>query len=154
LVANDYGQFDGLIGVLTTALGQTGLEHLRQRMIDLSNRPVAKPADKDRVKIGWSSEGPIYADEMAERSCISTVRHALQDIADAMGDADAFIEQFDEQARKVPKIAATMTGTGRTSNGRTRASMFSTRWAAPAMPKTLAGSASSARYRRAISGPT
>jgi hypothetical protein len=52
LVANDYGQFDGLIGVLTTALGQTGLEHLRQRMIDLSNRPVAKSADKDRVKIG------------------------------------------------------------------------------------------------------
>ena len=85
LVANDYGQFDGLIGVLTTALGQTGLEHLRQRMNDLSNRPVAKPADKDRVKIGWSSAGPIYADEMAERSRISTVRHALQDIADAMG---------------------------------------------------------------------
>jgi Family of unknown function (DUF6880) len=109
LVANDYGQFDGQIGVLTTALGQTGLEHLRQPMIDLSNRPVAKPADKVRVKIGWSSAGPIYAEEMAERSRISTVRHALQDIADAMGDADAFIEQFDEQARKVPKIAATMT---------------------------------------------
>lgn len=106
LVANDYGQFDGLIGVLTTALGQTGLEHLRQRMIDLSNQPVAKPADKYRVKLGWSSAGPIYADEMAERSRISTVRHALQDIADAMGDVDAFIEQFDEQARKVPKIAA------------------------------------------------
>ena len=52
LVASDYGQFDGLIGVLTTVLGQTGLEHLRQQMIDLSNRPVAKPADKDRVKIG------------------------------------------------------------------------------------------------------
>lgn len=82
LVANDYGQFDGLIGVLTTALGQTGLEHLRQRMIDLSTRPVAKPAAKDRVTIGWSSSGPIYADEMAERSRISTVRRALQDIAE------------------------------------------------------------------------
>jgi hypothetical protein len=43
---------------------------------------------------------------MAERSRISTVRQALQDIADALGDVDAFIEQFDEQARKVPKIAA------------------------------------------------
>jgi Family of unknown function (DUF6880) len=106
LVANDYGQFDGLIGVLTTALGQTGLEHLRQRMIGLSNRPVARLADKGRVQIGWSSAGPIYADEMAERSRISTVRRALQDIADAMGDVDAFIEQFDEQTRKVPKIAA------------------------------------------------
>ena len=75
-------------------------------MIDLSNRPVAKSADKDRVKIGWSSAGPIYADEMAERSRISTARRVLQDIAEAMGDVDAFIEQFDEQARKVPKIAA------------------------------------------------
>jgi Family of unknown function (DUF6880) len=106
LVANDYGQFDGLIGVLTTALGQTGLEHLRQRMIDLSNRPVAKPADEDRMKVGWSSAGPIYADEMSERTRISTVRQALQDIADALGDVDAFIAQFDERVRKVPKIAA------------------------------------------------
>jgi hypothetical protein len=106
LVANDYGQFDGLIGVLTTALGQTGLEHLRRRMFDLSNRPVAELANKDRVEIGRSSAGPIYADEMAERSRISTVRHALRDIADAMGDLDAFIEQCDEQARKGPKIAA------------------------------------------------
>lgn len=106
LIANHYGQFDGLVDVLATALGQTGLERLKQRMIDLSNRPVAKPAEKDRVKIGWSSSGPIYADEMAERSRISTVRHALQDIADAMGDVDAFIEQYDGQTRKVPKIAA------------------------------------------------
>ena len=36
--------------------------------------------------------GPIYSDEMAERCRISTVRHALQDMADAMGDVDPFIE--------------------------------------------------------------
>jgi hypothetical protein len=57
------------------------------------------------VKIGCSSKGPIYADEMAERSRISTVRRALQDIADATGDIDAFIEQYDERTRKVPKVA-------------------------------------------------
>jgi hypothetical protein len=106
LITNDYGQFDGLIEVLAPALGQTGLERLKQRMIDLSNRPVAKPAEKDRVKIGWSSRGPIYADEMAERSRISTVRRALQDIADATGDIDAFIEQYDERTRRLPKVAA------------------------------------------------
>jgi hypothetical protein len=39
LIANDYGQFDQLIAVLAPALGQTGLEHLKQRMVDLSNRP-------------------------------------------------------------------------------------------------------------------
>ncbi len=106
LIANDYGQFDALIRVLAPALGQAGLEHLKQRMIDLSNQPVTKLAEKDRVKIGWSSSGPIYADEMAERSRISTVRLALTAIADALGDVDAFIEQYKEETRKVPKIAA------------------------------------------------
>jgi hypothetical protein len=106
LIVNDYGQFDELIRVVAPALGQAGLEHLKQRMVDLSNRPVTKPAEMDRVEIGWSSSGPIYADEMAERSRVSTVRLALTEIADALGDVDAFIEQHEEEARKVPKIAA------------------------------------------------
>jgi hypothetical protein len=106
LIVNGYGQFDKLVPVLAPALGQAGLEHLKQRMIDLSNRPVKKPAEKDRTKIGWSSSGPIYEDEMAERSRVSTVRRALKDIADALGDVDAFIEQYEEETRKVPKIAA------------------------------------------------
>jgi hypothetical protein len=106
LIVNGYGQFDELIRVLAPALGQAGLEHLKQRMSALSNRPVTKPAEKDRLKIGWSSSGPIYADEMAERSRVSTVRLALTEIADALGDVDAFIEQYEEETRKVPKIAA------------------------------------------------
>ncbi len=106
LVANDYGQFDRLISVLAPALGQAGLEHLKWRMIDLSNRPVQRPAEKGRIKIGWSSSGPIYADDIAERSRVSTVKLALQDIADAQGDVDAFIGQYNEETRKVPKIAA------------------------------------------------
>lgn len=106
LTGNDYGQFDDLIQVLAPALEQPGLEHLKQRMVDLSNRPVNKPAERDRVTIGWSSAGPIYADEIEERSRISTVRLALSEIADAQGDVDAFIAQYDEDVRKVPKIAA------------------------------------------------
>jgi hypothetical protein len=106
LITNDYGQFDELIAVLAPALGPTGLEHLKQRMVDLSNRPVKEPAKKDRVEIGWSSAGPIYADEIAERSRVSTVRLALMDIADALGDVDAFIDQYAEETRKVPNIAA------------------------------------------------
>jgi hypothetical protein len=106
LIANDYDQFDELIRMLAPALGQTGLEHLKRRMIELSKRPVKKPAEKERVTIGWSSSGPIYADEIAERTRVSTVRLALTEIADALGDVDFFIEQYDEVARKVPKIAA------------------------------------------------
>jgi hypothetical protein len=106
LIVNDYGQFHELIRVLAPALGKAGLEHLKRRMIDLSNRPVTKPAEKDRVKIGWSSSGPIYADETAARSRVSTVRLTLTEIADALGDVDAFIEQHQEDTRKVPNIAA------------------------------------------------
>ena len=106
LKENDYGQYDGLIEALTPALGQEGLEHLKQRIIALSGEPVRRPPDKERQVIGWGSGGPIYADEMAERSRLSTVRLALKEIADAQGDVDAFIAQYDDQTRKVPKIAA------------------------------------------------
>jgi hypothetical protein len=106
LLANGYGQFDELIEVLAPALGHRGLEHLKRRMIELSNRPVRRPDEKDRVEVAWSSSGPVYAEEVAERSRLRTVRYALQEIADALGDVDAFIEQHDEKARGVPKIAA------------------------------------------------
>ena len=109
LLRNDYGQFDNLIQVVQTALGPVGLEHLKQRMIALSVEPVHKPPAEARQAIGWASSGPIYADDLAERSRISTVRLALQDIADAQGDVDAYIAQFEERVRKVPKIAAEIT---------------------------------------------
>ena len=106
LTQNDYGQFDKLIQVLQPVLGPTGLEHLKQRMIALSAKPVPRPATTDRKAVGWSSSGPIYADEIAERTRVNTVRWVLQEIADAMGDVDSFIAQYDEPVRKVPKIAA------------------------------------------------
>jgi hypothetical protein len=87
-------------------LGPLGLEHLKQRMVALSAHPVRKPAAKDRQAIGWSSGGAIYADEIAEHSRVSTVRLALREIADAQGDVDAFIAQYEEPVRKTPKIAA------------------------------------------------
>ena len=80
LVDNGYGQYDSLIHVLIPALGQKGLEHLKQRMIALSKEPG--------------------------RSRTSTSHLALTEIADAQGDVDAFIAQYDEQRRKVPNIAA------------------------------------------------
>ncbi len=106
LTNNGYGQFDGLIKILKPALGSVGLEHLKQRMIALSGEPVQKPAQKDRRVIGYGSTGTIYADEMEERARINAVRFALQDIADAQGDVDAFIAQYNEEVRKAPKIAA------------------------------------------------
>jgi hypothetical protein len=106
LIQNGYGQFNGLIQALQPALGAAGLEHLKQRMIALSAEPVWRPAAKDRKVIGWGSGGAVYADEIAESSRVSTVRRALQEIADAQGDVDSFIAQYDTKVRKVPTIAA------------------------------------------------
>jgi len=106
LVANDYGQYDGLIGIAAPALGEGGLEHLKRRMIALSKEPVQRPPAKERRAIAYGSGGPIYEDEIAERSRQSTVSLALKDIADAQGDVDAFIAQYDERTRRVPRIAA------------------------------------------------
>jgi hypothetical protein len=39
LTENDYGQYDRLITVLAPALGREGIEHLKKRMIELSNQP-------------------------------------------------------------------------------------------------------------------
>jgi hypothetical protein len=64
---------------------------------------------RERQVVGWGSGGGAYADEIAERSRISTVRLALQEIADAEGHVDAFIAQYDKLVRKVPKFAAEIT---------------------------------------------
>ena len=106
LSENNYSQYDYLISVLTPALGHAGLEHLKHRMIALSKEAVQKPSADDRQVIGWGSGGPIYAEEIFEISRVSTVRLALIEIADAQGDVDAFVEQYEEKTRRVPKIAA------------------------------------------------
>ncbi|MBV8456406.1 MAG: hypothetical protein JO122_07300 [Acetobacteraceae bacterium] len=106
LLQNDYGQFDGLIQSLQPALAHVGLEYLKQRMIALSAEPIRKPAANKREVVGWGPRGAIYADDIAERSRVSTIRLALQEIADAQGDVDSFIAQYEKPVRKVPKIAA------------------------------------------------
>jgi len=56
--------------------------------------------------IGWGTGGPLYADEIASRRREGTLRLALQEIADAQGDVDAFIAQQSEKAKTVPRVAA------------------------------------------------
>ncbi len=105
LTDNGFGQYDGLIADLAPALGEVGLAHLKERIAALSEHRVPTPPEQEREVVGWSSRAPIYADEVAELSREMIVRSALKDIADAQGDVDAFMSQYDEAARKVPKIA-------------------------------------------------
>lgn len=103
---NDYGQYDEIIGLMAPALGADGLAHLKDCVDALADAPAPNTSEDDRVAIGWSSSGPIYEAEFRDRARVMTVRSALMDIADAQGDVDAFIAQYDPQARRVPKIAA------------------------------------------------
>jgi hypothetical protein len=103
---NDYGQYDDLVRTLSPALGSAGLEQLKDRFLELSKAPLEKPKDKERRVIGWGVGGALYADEISARGRETTIRLALQEIADAQGDVDAFIAQQSEAAKTVPRVAA------------------------------------------------
>ena len=103
---NGYGQYDDLISRLAPALGPIGLGHLKARVEGLSKAPVPRLAERDRRVIGYGTGGPLYADEVVHSSRDITVQLALEEIADAQGDVDAFIAQKSVKARTVPAVAA------------------------------------------------
>lgn len=103
---NGCGQYDGLIAILTPALGAEGLAHLKVRIEALAATSVPVPPKGEWEAVGYVSGGATYAHQMEERARQSLARMALKDIADAMGDVDAFIAQYDPATRKVPKIDA------------------------------------------------
>ncbi len=74
---NGYGQYDNLISVLAPALGESGLAHLQQQLAAIGST------------VSYSSTSL-----------------ALQAIADARGDVEAYLAAFDAHARQRPAIAA------------------------------------------------
>lgn len=89
IVGNGYGQFDPILRDLAPALGPQGLAHLRQRLEALR----ARHTSNERAK--------THRDRI--------VRIAMLDIADALGDAEAYWAEYrdhDPEALTVPAIAA------------------------------------------------
>jgi hypothetical protein len=110
LPRNGYGQYDQLIEVLAPKLGNTGLKHLKKRVIDISKAKSKKPVDKKKPRTAFGSDSPDYEGNVQEQIRDSTIRIALMAIADAEGDADAFIAQYEPETRKAPTIAAEIAG--------------------------------------------
>ena len=108
IMNNNYGQYDNLIGILKPALGQQGLERLKQRVIEISNTSATQSANEDPAKNGSSNLGSISKDERDKRYWLGALSMALRDIADAQGDVDGYIAQYDEKTRKLPVIAASI----------------------------------------------
>ena len=92
LTQNAHGQFDGLIGALSPALGQDGLERLKQLMTEYSNTPALQLPEAHRRKIHWRHRGTDVEAETAERLRLQTARSALQDIYCARGQAENLIK--------------------------------------------------------------
>ena len=103
---NDYGQYDYLIRFTTPALGASGLNQLKERLLECAKVAPRIPMLKDRQVIGVGPGGALYADEIASHRCEGMIRLALQEIADAQGDVDGYIAQQSEKAKSMPGVAA------------------------------------------------
>ncbi len=106
LQSNNYGQYDELITILAPALHEEGLAHLQAEVEKLAATPVAPPPPGEWEVVAWGANGPTYAHDFEARHRRRMVEMALQDIADARGDVDAFIAQVPPDTRRVPAIAA------------------------------------------------
>ena len=99
-IANDHGQFDGLIALMASALGHEGLEVLKAKFTDLA-ATLPSVSGKGRVNEYGRHQHEREAQRQAAR-----VRHALMNIADAQGDADEYAAHFSPEERAMPAVAA------------------------------------------------
>lgn len=84
---NTHGQHDELVGIIAAPLGAPGLQRLRDLLT------------------AWADEWPAVP-EGAPDIRRSIVRRALRQVADALGDVDAYIAQHSERSRELPAVAA------------------------------------------------
>lgn len=101
-----YGVYDRLVPALAPALGPTGLAHLRERALAWQAEPAPTPPQAERKVIGWGSGGAMYADQIDASHRRHASARLLQEVADANGDVDGWIAQFDADRRRMPTIAA------------------------------------------------
>ncbi len=104
--ANDYAQFDGLIGEMAEALGKAGLELLKMKFERFAESAPARPKEPERRVLAISLHGPIYEDDYASDRHSRLVRSALTEIADALCDADGYAARFSAVEQANPAIAA------------------------------------------------
>lgn len=106
LQQQDFGQYDGLIPILAPSLGAEGLAALKQKVEALAAEQVKVPPESEWRAVGYGSGGAIYAHEIHASGREWMVQRALQAIADASGDVDAFIAQYEPEEQTLPEVAA------------------------------------------------
>ncbi len=91
LLANSYGQNDGLTAHLAPLLGDDGLERLREDLVVGAKDTVAATTVRPRSAKRWRKRALAASDSLRKRSRSDALRVALIAIADARGDVDAYI---------------------------------------------------------------
>jgi hypothetical protein len=91
ILCNTYGQSDGLITRLAPILGTDGLNQLRQRLNGAEKQPERKPVLRARRTARWRRGRTLERDVVLRRSRQQVVQQARLEIADAMGDVDAYV---------------------------------------------------------------
>lgn len=121
-----YGEFDGIIPATAPALGQDGLEHLKQSVNAWADAPPGEDEVARYQGYGLSSS----AEENARRNRQSTRSIILADVADAQGDVDAYMARYSAEQLTygtiAPDVARRLLDAGRTDEafeiiGRARA---------------------------------
>ena len=106
LRGDGHGEWGELVPVLAPQLGPPGLRALRELTEAWRAEPVAVPPERERRVVGWASSGKIYADEIQARHRQHATAFVLRQIADALGDVEGYVAQFDAASRGTPAVAA------------------------------------------------
>lgn len=106
LAVDEHGVWGELVPILAPQLGTAGLLILREAVQAWQAEPLTASPGSKRQVVAWSSSGPIHADEVRSPHRKHTASFILQQVADALGDVDGFIGQFEAPARKMPAVAA------------------------------------------------
>ena len=119
---NGYGEWDGIIGILSDTLGASGLDQLRQHVEDFAAQPIDVEAEQHDAILFLRELRGGHADYAAERK-ERFVQSCLQEIAAAAGDTHAYVAQYtpDDLRRKdvAAEVALLFIKEGRTDDALT-----------------------------------
>ncbi len=115
ILSNSYGQTDGLITRLGPWLGTQGLHDLQRALLSSAAKP-AKPSSAPARRTGrWRRGQRLERDVALRRPRADIIHRARIEIADALGDVDAYIalQSRHSDAETLAEIASRLLKAGR-----------------------------------------
>ena len=102
---NGYGQVDGLITGLVPHLGDAGLRHLRQSLNVAAAEPEVRSPVRSRKASRWRRGRSLMRETAQRRSRVQILQRAYEDIADGLGDVEAYIALQSDKRHPVTTAA-------------------------------------------------